>query len=283
MRIVFSRKGYDSTSGGFPSFIFPDGTLFSVPIPTNSNHGLYSSLDFEYQGTPIQEILNQVTSKRIRTNGTFDGCDYAKSSQFCHHDPMYISSLNRLALGQTGASESHLRNQRIDEGDMFLFYGWFKKIDISDGNWGYVSDTPDIHLIWSSMIILKPLRLDTPKDVQMTVERFPQLAIHPHLSPDWSSKPNSIYLSEKHSMLPFAERRCLTDLSDYDGRAKWSLPVCFNHPEAFTYLNDFRPMGDKVAVSYRGYGQEFVLDLDKVPSYEDRQGILKYVDSLATP
>jgi len=33
MKLILSRKGFDSTYGGYPSPILPDGTLLSLPIP----------------------------------------------------------------------------------------------------------------------------------------------------------------------------------------------------------------------------------------------------------
>ena len=33
MKLILSRKGFDSQSGGCPSPIFPNGTLYSLPIP----------------------------------------------------------------------------------------------------------------------------------------------------------------------------------------------------------------------------------------------------------
>ena len=33
-KLILSRKGFDSGSGGCPSPIFPDGTMFSLPIPS---------------------------------------------------------------------------------------------------------------------------------------------------------------------------------------------------------------------------------------------------------
>ena len=35
MKIILSRKGFDSSNGGCPSPILPDGTLLSMPIPSN--------------------------------------------------------------------------------------------------------------------------------------------------------------------------------------------------------------------------------------------------------
>lgn len=34
MKIILSRKGFDSSYGGYPSPILPDGSLLSIPIPS---------------------------------------------------------------------------------------------------------------------------------------------------------------------------------------------------------------------------------------------------------
>ena len=34
MKVILSRKGFDSANGGIPSPILPDGTLLSLPIPS---------------------------------------------------------------------------------------------------------------------------------------------------------------------------------------------------------------------------------------------------------
>lgn len=36
MRLILSRKGFDSKYGGCPSPILPDGTMFSMPITSDS-------------------------------------------------------------------------------------------------------------------------------------------------------------------------------------------------------------------------------------------------------
>ena len=43
MKLVLSRKGFDSSSGGVPSPIFADGTMLSLPIPDDG-----SSLRYEH-------------------------------------------------------------------------------------------------------------------------------------------------------------------------------------------------------------------------------------------
>ena len=47
MKIILSRKGFDTTSGGCPSPILPDGTLLSLPIPDEEDIK-YS--DLQYNG-----------------------------------------------------------------------------------------------------------------------------------------------------------------------------------------------------------------------------------------
>ena len=37
MRVILSRKGFDSQYGGMPSPILPDGTLLSLPIPSKTD------------------------------------------------------------------------------------------------------------------------------------------------------------------------------------------------------------------------------------------------------
>ena len=44
MKIILSRKGFDSGNGGQPSPILPDGTLLSMPIPSNDSDNTYSTI-----------------------------------------------------------------------------------------------------------------------------------------------------------------------------------------------------------------------------------------------
>lgn len=55
MKIILSRKGFDSSNGGIPSPILPDGTLLSIPIP-----GKFDNLSFDdlnYNGVSFSNIL----------------------------------------------------------------------------------------------------------------------------------------------------------------------------------------------------------------------------------
>jgi len=72
MKIILSRKGFDSSNGGCPSPIMPDGTLLSLPIPT-SDDVCFS--DIAWNGITYADILHQISPKKTFTN--------------CHLDPVY--------------------------------------------------------------------------------------------------------------------------------------------------------------------------------------------------
>jgi len=279
MKLIFSRKGYDSSAGGFPSLIFPDGTLYSIPIPSSKDNIFYSDLRMEYEGESIQSILNDLTGHSIRHNKNHKTCDYMAAIQRCHYDPMPVDELTNIAFGQTGGSESHLRKQNIEEGDIFLFYGWFKQVEKNSGAWRYKPEAKDIHIIWGWMSVGEMINLDNPKQREVVSEQYPCLAKHPHLAP-WRKAPNRIYLSDKSGFLSYSNQRCLTDCENYQGRSTWRLPSCFNQPEAITYLNKFSLCGGQVIITIPGRGQEFVLNLEKVESIESVNRIIDWINKL---
>ena len=55
MKLILSRKGFDSSSGGYPSPIFPDDTLCSLPIPDCYSKIKYS--DIRHGDTNIGEVV----------------------------------------------------------------------------------------------------------------------------------------------------------------------------------------------------------------------------------
>jgi len=71
-----------------------------------------------------------------------------------HLDPdLNAQSIPRLAgwkplFGQAGAAERHLQNQGVGEGDVFLFYGWFRRVEARSGVYHYVQGEPDLHVIY---------------------------------------------------------------------------------------------------------------------------------------
>lgn len=61
MKIILSRKGFDSTAGKIPNPILPDGTLLSFPIPAKEDKLTYA--DLYYDGISYANILSQLNPK----------------------------------------------------------------------------------------------------------------------------------------------------------------------------------------------------------------------------
>ena len=281
MKVIFSRKGFDSSAGGSPSLIFPDGTLFSIPIPS-TDENYYSELAFQYEGDSIQKILNDLIGSHSISGKKKEVCDFSLRQQSCHYDPMPIANVSKFVLGQGGSAAAHLLNQHVGVGDIFLFYGWFKQVEKQDGIWKYSYESKDIHLIWSWMKVGELLDIGTANQREQVLAKRPYLKTHPHLMDYRDSPrdpPNWIYISEVGGMLPYSENRRLTDFRPYVGRSTWRLPNCFNQPLAFSFLKNFFPDGDEVIVKYRGYGQEFVLNLDLIQSLTAREEIMIYLSA----
>jgi hypothetical protein len=105
MRIVFSRKGFDSSAGGKPSPIL-DGRPLSLPIPERPpSPTTYAELG-------LGEIVEQVTRGRIARDAN------------CHDDPMFGDGY--CWLGQCDIAQRHLARNGVGPGDAFLFFGLFR-------------------------------------------------------------------------------------------------------------------------------------------------------------
>ena len=74
MKLILSRKGFDSSCGGQASPIMPDGTLLSLPIPDDKDIIPFSSLKWGEMS-----YLDIIQSLRPRVK-------YTNISK-CHLDP----------------------------------------------------------------------------------------------------------------------------------------------------------------------------------------------------
>ncbi|MFB0612832.1 Nmad3 family putative nucleotide modification protein [Aurantiacibacter poecillastricola] len=108
MRMVFSRKGFDTSAGGGPSPI-RDGRPISLPIPAS---GELSSTRFADLG--LGEDVAMASRGKLA------------AGDLCHHDPMFLAD-GRAILGQCGAAQTHLKRQGVGVGDVFVFFGLFRE------------------------------------------------------------------------------------------------------------------------------------------------------------
>ncbi len=128
-RIILSRKGVDSSAGGFPSLIC-DGQLLNIPIP--EDHFLH---DLTYGQLPLPSgpwevfntfgaLVDQLAHGRIH------------AATPVHLDPDVRPHLHpagrqcRPALGQCCSFDAEL--EPVEKGDLFLFFGWFAESTIAN-------------------------------------------------------------------------------------------------------------------------------------------------------
>ncbi|MBR4344031.1 MAG: hypothetical protein IKP88_15260 [Lachnospiraceae bacterium] len=172
---MLSRKGFDSSFGGCPSPILPDGTLVSMPIPGLPWDYKYSDLSFPGGGTYF-DAWNM-----LKPNG--------EKIQNCHLDPDIRLGLRDVpddwkpAFGQCDQAQTHLMNNKVKKGDLFLFFGWFRQTEYKDGKLKFVKGAPDIHVIYGYLQIGEIL---TGKDLQ-------KCYWHPHAHN--TGKNNTIYVA----------------------------------------------------------------------------------------
>lgn len=173
MKIILSRKGFDNENGKIPSPIMPCGRLLSLPIPVNETQreGGEQGIpygDLRFDGLPISVIISQLS------NGQF------AVDQPAHLDPdldreRYTRERGwRPVFGQVNGPQTHLQNNEITVGDIFLFFGRFKHTRLHNDRLVYEKPSRDLHVIFGWLQIgKKHLAGDEPTDEW--------LEYHPHI------------------------------------------------------------------------------------------------------
>jgi hypothetical protein len=224
MRVIFSRKGFDSAAGKAPSPII-NGVPTSLPIPTK-----YRS-ETSYRLAGLGEVVEQTTKGCIRAD------------DLCHEDPVYQKG--RWVLGQTGAAQSHLEKNGVGVGDVFLFFGLFATSGGRDRH----------HRIFGYLVVdevrrigEQPCKRDDPKGF---------LRRHPHTIGQWNEN-NTLYLGAGSKARTAHPRLRLTKPGA--SPSVWRVPSWLKiagltyHSNAARWAND-----QELIVASRG--QEFVSNI----------------------
>ncbi len=145
MRVILSRKGFDSGYGGVPSPMLPDGRMISLPIPDRDASISYAEV--QRDGISLGDLASDLTRGFIRP-------DYR-----AHLDPDLDSRAVarrpgwRPIFDQQAAALGHLRHEGAGPGDLFLFFGLFRHADYHRGHWRFVRGSQRVHAIWGWMLI----------------------------------------------------------------------------------------------------------------------------------
>lgn len=249
-RIILSRKGFDAKAGGSASPIFADGKLYSIPIPQNHpSPKKYKDIDFD--GISGNELLKEVSAKVAPTD-------------YCHNDPLLNERIG--VFGQANSSQTELKNNKVSPGDLFLFFGWFKNFSING---------KDLHHLFGWLQIEKII-----EGIHGIKKYLNENNIaHPHGYGDTSRfSNNTIYIGKKN--LEIKEKKVFyrghglfkkthQDLiltEENKTRSRWKLPSKYFENSKDLFLNRMKwENKEESTVFYKGFGQEFILDVEKNP------------------
>lgn len=284
MKVILSRKGFDSANGGCASPILHpvDDTgialsdkcmLLSLPIPAKSGDEYSKLIVPERNGLTYDELLSQLRRKQSwNTSG----------KKFAHVDPDIRSDIRKEpvpgwkpAFGQTNASAAFL-NKYVAPGDLFLFFGWFHNTRNDSDGCHFVTkrsnrdfyESSHLQMVYGYMQIGEILR---------DRDEIKKYSWHSHSHKDYSDDDNNtLYLpSEKLDTgiteidklgLPgfgtFSYRQALVLTKAGCTRAAWSLRDCYA-PKNLVNANELQPRKnsakDKDNVYYKGIWQELIL------------------------
>ncbi len=266
MKVILSRKGMDSKSGGMASPILPDGTLLSLPIPDKTVGTAYK--DLSYKGQSFEEIIRQLRPK----------FDFSKNPK-CHLDPdIYEDIKGRVAkkdewkpaFGQHGVSAVHLDKFDVGIGDIFLFYGMFQKTMYQpDKTLYFVRNAPIVHIIYGYMKVRKILR------EKQEIEHY---SWHPHGVN--SDRPNNrLYLPDTYGTFQYDDSLVLTKRGQ-DNRRLWALPAFFGEDGiSISWQGDNCPMlkDGYAELNSACRGQEFVVTAS---TPQQQRNLCDWVDRL---
>lgn len=257
MKIILSRKGFDSENGGIPSLIMPDGKMVSFPIPSDDDDTFN---DLWYDRLLYSDMISDVKGK--------PKYDFNDS---CHVDPD-LAGERRVkkprrwepGFGQAGAALSYLMNSvGVEPGDLFLFFGWFHQVEDVEGHLRYVKRSGnfyrdnDLHVIWGYLQVGDILKTFDEKK-----KRFPW---HPHSNDVRQFDDQDYIFAATKSLsfapdmpgagiLPFSEKRVLT--MKYAPKATWKTNAVYM-PNAI--IGNRKNSANDEGLYYSGVWQELGL------------------------
>lgn len=211
MKVILSRKGFDSSNGGIVSPIMEDGTMLSLPIPSADCDRFEDLVYCQHSYRKILEDLNYKEDPRYPN---------------CHVDPDLSMDRRKAKIegwcpifGQVSSSASYLMETvKVEEGDLFLFFGNYHKVQYSNGKYQYIKRTgdfysdADLQAIWGYMQVGK---------IVQDPEEQKKYGWHPHAAEEFlREKSNVMFVAKENlsfnqdmpgaGLLKFREDRVLT-------------------------------------------------------------------------
>lgn len=256
LQIIFSRKGFDTGTGGCASPII-QGACISLPIPTR----MPTPMTFSDLNGAHGDLVEDLTTGRITRTTP------------CHLDPDIDATLVarqpdwRGALGQVGAAQGHLDGSGVGAGALFLFWGLFRPVTRKQR---WIFDGPPEHRVFGWLQAGEVIHLGS--DGSHALRRYPWLADHPHVRAGWSEK-NTLYIASEElrlngrstglpgwGRLPFGYRLTAANGEAQVRAGRWRAPDWLNPKRGGSGMTYHRApeRWDDETVQVVSRGQEFV-------------------------
>jgi len=272
VKVILSRKGFDSGYGGWASPILPDGRMLSLPIPSSDGVVSYDQLSagdaISYLDI-MHDLRRGAGDRFVLSHKTWQP---RGREIMAHLDPDLVASVTarlpgwRGIFGQSNAASSHLLKHNVGVGDLFLFFGRFRHAAPVDGHLSSVREY-DMHAIWGYMLVGEILEGSHKT-------HFPDWAVrHPHTQECFLDSPahthNQIFIAAptiSGTSIPgwgrfFWDNRLRLTRPESPALCDWCLPRCFCDVNDMTYH-----LGGKSRYGWHGdtfwaaqKGQEFVI------------------------
>jgi hypothetical protein len=239
MRIIFSRKGFDSGSGGKPSPII-DGVPVSLPIPGARDEPFTYGDLFHPTAGSLSKLTEEITKGRITAGIP------------AHYDPQLPWEHGIASLGQQGAAQTHLLNQSVTVGDVIIFFGLFRDYTAPRGH----PNAKPHHRIFGAMTIDRLCILG--EEVKPGAWRdlgLPQP--HPHTERKHSLVNNAIWIGQ--GQLAHHAGPDLRLSQTGAAPSHWNIPCWLTRCGLSYHASPDRWSGSQLRLVARG--QEFVSDV----------------------
>lgn len=265
MKVILSRKGFDSENGGIPSARMPNGDIVSFPIPSNDEQ---SFEELKYGKWSYKAILDDLSLK-------YGLHEWPEQLSSCHVDPDLEKTRwkrpprNWKPAFGPDSRVWHYLNESVGmrKDDLFLFFGTFHSLSTSlHGRFEFSNKTgdfyhdSDLHLIWGYLQVG-----DVIQDAERTIREYPW---HPHAGGDVLIIPRKTlsFAPSKpgFGLLPFSKQRVLTK----EGRRKayWKRNPVYSENNIVVAKGRKNSSRDPECIYYSGIWQE--LGRKECPSAE---------------
>lgn len=207
MRVILSRKGYDSSFGSITSLVLHKRNntdeIIMLPIPCDNDTAIYNDLKLSEDKNFFEKLIKLPGYEKLK-------------NKKCHADPNLVDFFcdkesNGGFVGSIGphnTAYSHLRNQGVTvgddlkdkDGDLFIFYGVFREAHENGDGSISLDDCKKRHMMFGYLQIGEDI---SNENIKKYTEEHKWMKNQPHSNLD-KYKDNSNHIFVAREKLSFA-------------------------------------------------------------------------------